>query len=105
MKNITVSMIEETLTALDSEYREALAHCLMDKKYVSDSPLALSMGTEKQQEELERVYNKSLNPNEVKEIIDYISEEMKGDYQYSQFKSLISIYDLKEIDLEEEIEK
>lgn len=105
MKNITVSMIEETLTALDSEYREALAHCLMDKKYVSDSPLALSMGTEKQQEELERVYNKSLNPNEVKEIIDYISEEMKGDFQYSQFKSLISIYDLKEIDLEEEIEK
>lgn len=105
MENITISMIEETLTALDSEYREALAHCLMDKKYVSDSPLALSMGTEKQQEELKRVYNKILNPNEVKEIIEYIDEEMKGDFQYSQFKSLISIYDLKEIDLEEEIEK
>lgn len=105
MENITISMIEETLTTLDSEYREALAHCLMDKKYVSDSPLALSMGTEKQQEELKRVYNKILNLNEVKEIIDYISEEMKGDFQYSQFKSLISIYDLKESDLEEEIEK
>lgn len=107
MKNITISMIEESLLSLDSEYREALAHCLMNKKYLSASPLELSMGTEKQQKELEDVYNKILTNDEVHEIIDYISKEMQGDFQYSQFKSIASkYYSLSnDKDIEEELEK
>lgn len=104
MKNITINMIEESLLSLDTEYREALAHCLMDKKYLSASPLELSMGSEKQQKELDTVYNKPLNKKEVKEIIDYISNEMKSDFQYNQFKSIISLYDLKESNIEEDLE-
>ena len=104
MNNITIGMIEDDLTSLDSEYGEALAQCLVDKKYLSDSPLALSMGTYEQQEELENFYNKTLSANEVNEIINYISEEMKGDFQYSQFKSIISIYKSEKIEPEEENE-
>lgn len=82
---VTVSDIEEDLYSLDTEYREALAHALMNLKYVSDSPLNLSMGTEKQQQELQRVYETPLKPKQVKEIINFISKEMKGDFQYGGF--------------------
>ena len=37
---------------LDTEYREALAHSLMGLGYVSDSPLNLAMGTQKEKEEI-----------------------------------------------------
>ena len=39
---------------LDTEYREALAHSLMGLGYVSDSPLNLAMGTQKEKEEIEK---------------------------------------------------
>ena len=57
-KKVTISDIRESLydANLDTEYREALARALMDFNYLSDSPLALSLGTEKQQQELQKVY-------------------------------------------------
>ena len=45
---MTIGMIEESLLSLDSEYRESLANCLVEKKYLSDTPLQLSLGTERQ---------------------------------------------------------
>ena len=89
---ITISDIENSLCDLDTEYREALAHCLMDKKYLSDSPLRLEMGTEKQQAELEMVWNKPLTAKQIKEIMNYISKEMSGDFQYGSFNGIKNYY-------------
>ena len=94
---MTISMLEESLLSLDSEYRESLAHCLVEKKYLSDTPLQLSLGTERQQKELEEVYNQVLIQKQVNEIVDYISNEMKNDFQYNSFKRIVSeYYDRKE---------
>ena len=41
---ITINTIEEDLSELDTEYREALANCLVELKYLSDTPLKLSFG-------------------------------------------------------------
>lgn len=89
---ITINDIEESLYSLDTEYREALARALMDLNYVSDSPLNLSLGTEKQQQELQKVYETPLKAKQVKEIIRYISKEMKGDFQYGSFVNIASRY-------------
>lgn len=89
---ITINDIENDLCDLDTEYRESLAHALMDFKYLSDSPLRLSYGTEKQQKELEKVYEKPLKANEIKELISFIRNDMKGDYQYGRFNSIASKY-------------
>jgi len=89
---ITINDIEESLCSLDTEYREALARALMDFNYLSDSPLALSLGTEKQQQELQKVYETPLKAKQVKEIISYISKEMKGDFQYGGFVNIASRY-------------
>lgn len=52
MMKIKLSDIREATydANLDTEYREALAHSLMGLGYVSDSPLNLSMGTQKEKE-------------------------------------------------------
>lgn len=92
MKKITILDIEQSLYDVDTEYREALAQALMDLKYISDSPLNLSFGNEKQQMELDRVYNKTLKPEQIKEIINYISKEMKGDFQYGRYKNIETYY-------------
>ena len=89
---ITITDIENDLCSLDTEYREALAHCLMELKYLSDSPLRLSLGTQEQQDELEKVYNKPLNSKQIKEIINFICDEMKGDFQYGRFSCIASTY-------------
>ena len=59
---------------LDTEYREALAHSLMGLGYVSDSPLNLAMGTQKEKEEIE--------------IIHLMMYEMRNDFQYGKFKPI-----------------
>lgn len=92
LRKITISDIENSLCDLDTEYREALAHCLMNRKYLSDSPLRLEMGTEKQQAELERVWNKPLTAKQIKEIINDISKEMSGDFQYGSFNGIKNYY-------------
>ena len=89
---VTIYDIEESFIILDTEYREALAHSLMELKYLSDSPLNLSFGTEKQKEELKRVYATPLKPKQIKEIISFISNEMKGDFQYKDFKKIALYY-------------
>ena len=89
---VTAEEINESLCDLDTEYREALAHALMHYKYVSDSPLRLSMGNEKQQKELERVMNMPLKSNQLREIINFISNEMKGDFQYNQYSEIENYY-------------
>lgn len=91
---VTINDIEFDLCdrTLDTEYREALAHALVKLGYLSDTPLRLSMGTEEQQQELERVCNKPLKPKQLKNIIEFISAEMKGDFQYGNFKPLMDYY-------------
>lgn len=94
MKNnkITLEQIEGMLYDLDSEYRESLAHAMMDLNYVSDTPLRMSLGTEEQQEELSKVMKKSLDSKEVKEIISYMKKDMAGDFQYISFKPIAEHY-------------
>lgn len=96
MKNkiVTISEIREDLydANLDTEYREALAHAMIELEYVSDSPLNLYLGTEKEKKELERVENMSLNSNQISEIIHLMMYEMKNDFQYGRFKPVANKY-------------
>ncbi len=93
-QKITISDIRESLydANLDTEYREALAHAMMELGYVSDSPLNLYFGTEKQKKELERVETKRLNNNEISEIIHLMMYEMRNDFQYGRFKPVADYY-------------
>ena len=86
--NISIKNIQEDLENLDTEYREALAKALMDLKYINKSPLEMSMGTEEEKEELDRVYNKDLRPYQIEEIIRFISKEMKEDFQFESYKTI-----------------
>jgi hypothetical protein len=89
---VTIEEIEEDLCDLDTEYREALAKGLVDMKYLSDTPLLLKYGTDMQQQELKRVYSKPLSGKQLKDIINYISKDMQGDYQYGRYKGIASMY-------------
>lgn len=89
---ISINDINESLCSLDTEYRESLAHALVDLKYLSDTPLALSYGTEKQQAELFKVENMPLKANQIKKIMSYMLNDMKGDFQYSSFQNIASHY-------------
>ena len=92
MKNkvVTIKDIQESIYVayLDTEYREALAHAIMTLGYVSDSPLNLHFGTEKQKEEIERVESMSLDSNQISEIIHLMMYEMRNDFQYGRFKPI-----------------
>lgn len=94
MRKITIADIRESLydANLDTEYRESLADFLIEKKYLSDSPLRLYMGTEEQRKELEKVDKTPLKPSQIKDIINYIDNDMKGDYQYDRFKNVAEEY-------------
>lgn len=89
---VTIEEIEEDLCDLDTEYREALAKGLVDMKYLSDTLLSLKYGTDMQQQELKRVYSKPLSGKQLKDIINYISKDMQGDYQYGRYKGIASMY-------------
>lgn len=91
-KKITINDIVNDLSELDSEYRESLAECLVKLKYLSDTPLRLTYGDVKKQNELIKVWYMPLKSNQVKEIFDYISKDMKNDFQYGRFKSIASMY-------------
>lgn len=91
-KKITIQDIEDSFYHLDTEYREALARALVDLKYLSDTPLNLSFGTEKQKRELERVYNKSLSAEQINEVMSFITDKMKNDFQYSQYSKIADEY-------------
>lgn len=92
--DITIENIEMEIDdlGLDSEYGEALAKTLMKLNYISNSPLTLSYGTSEQRKELERVWKMPLNSKQIKEIIQGMVNEMKGDYQYGRFSSFVSKY-------------
>lgn len=91
-KKITIEDIKLSLYHLDTEYGEALARALIELKYLSDSPLNLSCGTEKQKRELERVYNKPLSAEQINELISFISDKMKNDFQYPQYSKIADEY-------------
>lgn len=100
---VTIEDIEMSVCDrdLDTEYREALAKSLVELKYISDTPLNLKFGTEKQQKELERVWKKPLKAKQITEIINNIMNEMKGDFQYGRFLKLASYY----LDTAKELQK
>lgn len=89
-KVVTIKDIQESIYVayLDTEYREALAHSIMTLGYISDSPLNLHFGTEKQKEEIERVESMSLDSNQISEIIHLMMYEMRNDFQYGRFKPI-----------------
>lgn len=89
---VTIEDIEMDLCDLDTEYREALAKSLLELNYINDTPLNLQYGTEKQQEELLKVWKKPLEAKQINEIINSIKKEMKGDFQYGRFLSIASYY-------------
>ena len=102
-QKVTISDIRESLydANLDTEYREALAHAIMELEYVSDSPLNLYFGTEKQKRELEKAEKMSLNSNQISEIIHLMMYEMRDDFQYGKFKPIADKY----INISKELEK
>ena len=65
VNEVTVEDIEMELCSLDTEYREALAYSLVELKYISDTPLKLKYGTEKQQNELKRFWEKPLKSKQI----------------------------------------
>lgn len=85
---VTISDIREATydANLDTEYREAMAHALMNLGYVSDSPLNLSFGTPEQRKEIKEVEERPLNSNQISEIIHLMMYEMRSDFQYGRFK-------------------
>ena len=89
---VTIQEIEDSLCDLDSEYREALAYALMELKYISDSPLRLLYGTQKQKLELKKAYEKELKPEQIRKIINFISRRMSGDFQYGRYSRIASMY-------------
>ncbi|MBP3595894.1 MAG: hypothetical protein J6J60_00620 [Clostridia bacterium] len=106
-KKVTIRDIRKSIydANLDTEYGEALAHAMMELGYVSDSPLNLYLGTEKQNKELERVETKRLNNNEISEIIHLMMYEMRDDFQYGRFKPIVDYYISMSKEIEKEIEE
>jgi len=102
-KIIRISDIREDLydANLDTEYREALANAMIQLEYVSDTPLNLYFGTEKEKKELERVENMSLDSNQISEIIHLMMYEMRNDFQYGRFKPVANKY----INISKQMEK
>lgn len=92
VNEVTVEDIEMELCSLDTEYREALAYSLVELKYISDTPLKLKYGTEKQQNELKRFWEKPLKSQQINSIIRNITMKMRGDYQYGRFMYIASKY-------------
>ena len=92
VNEVTVEDIEMELCSLDTEYREALAYSLVELKYISDTPLKLKYGTEKQQNELKRFWEKPLKSQQINSIIRNITMKMRGDYQYVRFMYIASKY-------------
>ena len=103
---VTIEDIQDSLCNFDTEYREGLAECLMDLKYLSDSPLNLRYGTEEQQEELIKVRTTPLKANQINEIMNYMLDKMKTDFQYASFERVAQKYIniSKRMELEEEEE-
>lgn len=103
MIKVTIQEIEEDLCNLDSEYRESLAKGLVKLKFLSDTPLKLFYGDEEDNEEFERVYSKLLNSKELKNIINFISNDMKDDFQFGYYNEIANRYnELVESMIEEE---
>lgn len=92
VNEVTVEDIEMELCSLDTEYREALAYSLVELKYISDTPLKLKYGTEKQQNELKKFWEKPLKSQQIISIIRNITMKMRGDYQYGRFMCIASKY-------------
>ncbi len=92
INEVTVEDIEMELYSLDTEYREALAHSLVKLKYISDTPLNLQYGTEKQQNELKKFWKKPLKSQQIILIIRNMMAEMNGDFQYGRFICIASKY-------------
>ena len=91
-KKVTFDDINFSLEEVDTEYREALADAMLEFKYISDTPLRLSLGNDKQRNELEKAENKPLKKDEIIKVMNYIKEKMKGDFQYGQFNEIANYY-------------
>ena len=91
---VTIKLIRQSLydAYLDTEYREALANSIMHLGYISDSPLTLYYGNEKQKKELEEVDNRPLDANQISEIIHLMMYELRNDFQYGRFKPVAREY-------------
>lgn len=102
---VTYDDLNESLEELDTEYREALAGAVVNLNLISDYPLKLEYGTYEQREEIDRFYSMPLKPKDLKNIINYISEQMKNDFQYNLYKPIESYYLNKVKEMEQEVRK
>lgn len=103
MSKVTIGEIEESLYSLDSIYLDELAGALRELNYLSDNPLQLQYGTEKQQKELKDFYAKTLDQKDVDKILKYVMDRMKGDYQFGAFKMIASEYISDESNVDKKI--
>lgn len=92
IKKITIKDIGDELyeACLDTEYREALAQSMMTLGYVRKAPFELYFGSDEERKELEEVENKPLTSNEISELIHLMMYEMRNDFQYGEFKPIIT---------------
>lgn len=102
-KKVTIRDIEESIfdANLDSEYREALGHSLVGLEYVKKSPLSLHFGTPEERKEIKRVEAMPLESYQISEIIHLMMYEMRDDFQYGRFKSVVNYY----LNISKEMEK
>ncbi len=92
MSKVTIREIEESLYSLDSVYLDELAGALKELKYLSNTPAKLEYGIQEQQKELKDFYKRPLEQKEIDEILEYVINKMKGDYQLGAFKIIASEY-------------
>ena len=94
MEKITILDIGESLceAQLDSEYRQALIHALMQLEYINDDPINLHLGTMEKREKIRIVENMALDSNQISEIIHLMMYEMRNDFEYGSFKPVANKY-------------
>ena len=59
---------------------------------MSDSPLNLRYGTKEQQEELIKVRTTPLKANQINEIMNFMLDKMKDDFQFAGFERVAQKY-------------
>ena len=103
MSKATIKEIEERLYSLDSVYLNELQGALKELKYLSDSPLQLEHGTEKQRRELNEFYTKQLEQKDIGKILKYVMDKTKGNSQFKAFKIIVSEYISNEFNIDKKI--
>ncbi len=89
MSQYSATDLEEEISLLDTEYREALARAMMKVFNLPGSPLMIKIrGTAAEQQLLRHAYHDPLSDEKMKEILALMDESMKNDYQYGDYVNI-----------------